>query len=76
MQAVIHPFLVGAETATEDLISTIQISPLLSTATISARRPDGSGNSLTQQKSSERNNRPVPRAIARAVSDCRPSPGG
>src|SRR6185437_7359621 len=60
----------------EDLISTIQISPRSFSATRSARRPDGSGNSLTQENPSERNSRAVPRAIASAVSDCRRSGAG
>src|SRR5947209_8446224 len=54
----------------------IQISPRSFSATRSARRPDGSGNSLTQENPSERNSRAVPRAIASAVSDWRRSGGG
>jgi hypothetical protein len=57
------------------LISTIQISPPESSATRSARRPDGSGNSLTTQRPSACSSRAVPRATASAVSDWRPSTG-
>jgi len=41
----------------------------LVSATRSARRPEGSGNSLMQENPSERSSRAVPRAIASAVSD-------
>jgi len=58
------------------LISTIQISPLSLSATRSARRPEGSGNSLMQVNPSDRNSRAVPRAIASAVSDWRRSGAG
>ena len=64
------------KSSTEDLISTIQISPRSFRATRSARRPDGNGNSLTQENPSDRSNREVPRAIASAVSDWRRSGGG
>ena len=69
MGAVLVPFLIGTQSSTDDLISTIQISPRSFSATRSARRPDGNGNSLMQEKPSERNSRAVPRAIASAVSD-------
>src|SRR6185437_13720173 len=69
-------FWSARRSSTEDLISTIQISPRSFSATRSARRPDGSGNSLTQENPSERNSRAVPRAIASAVSDWRPSGAG
>jgi hypothetical protein len=51
------------------LISTIQISPRSFSATRSARRPEGSGNSLMQENPSDRSNLAVPRAIESAVSD-------
>jgi hypothetical protein len=47
----------------------IQTSLRSFSATRSARRLDGNGNSLMQEKPSERNNRTVPRATASAVSD-------
>ena len=69
-------FWSARKSSTDDLISTIQISPRSFSATRSARRPDGSGNSLTQENPSERSSRAVPRAIASAVSDWRRSGGG
>src|ERR1700693_6658477 len=59
----------------DDLISTIQISPAGPSAARSARRPDGSDNSLTTEKPSACNSRVVPRATASAVADWRPSGG-
>jgi hypothetical protein len=61
--------------ATEDLISTIQISPSPPSATRSARRPDSRLSSATQDKPSASSSRWVPRATAIAVSDWRPSAG-
>ncbi len=52
------------------------MSPRAFSATRSARRPEGSGNSLMQEKPSDRNSRAVPRAMASAVSDWRPSGAG
>src|SRR5262245_1743428 len=69
-------FWSARRSSTDDLISTIQISPRSLSATRSARRPEGSGNSATQAKPSERNSRAVPRATASAVSDWRRSGGG
>src|SRR5579872_816256 len=45
-------------------------------ATRSARRPEGKDSSLTQAKPNDRSRRSVPRAIASAVSDWRPSGSG
>jgi len=42
-------FWSARKSSIDDLISTIQISPRSFSATRSARRPDGSGNSLTQE---------------------------
>src|SRR6185437_1786284 len=64
------------KSSTEDLISMIQISPRSLSATRSARRPDGKGNSLMHENASERKSRVVARATARAVSDCLRSGGG
>jgi hypothetical protein len=61
--------LSARRSASDDLISTIQMSPRSFSATRSARRPDGSGNSLTVENPSDRNSRDVPRATASAVSD-------
>src|SRR2546430_716540 len=55
----------------EDLISTIKIVASMASATISARRPESSGNSVTVEKLSRRNSRLVPRATKSAVSDWR-----
>src|SRR5579872_6218392 len=60
----------------DDLISTIQISPRSLMATRSARRPEGKDSSLTEAKPNDRSRRAVPRAIASAVSDWRPSGSG
>src|SRR4029079_6452861 len=68
-------FWSARKSAIEDLISTIQISPPGSSATRSARRPDGSGSSLTTQRPYACRSRAVPRATADAVSDWRPSTG-
>jgi hypothetical protein len=63
------------KSATEDLISTIKIVASIASATMSARRPVSSGNSVTVEKLSRRNNRLVPRATKSAVPDWRPSCG-
>jgi len=44
------PFSAARRSSTEDLISTIQISPRSFSATRSARRPEAAGNSLMQGK--------------------------
>jgi hypothetical protein len=75
MGAIVLPLVSARKSATEDLISTIKIVPSVAKATISARRPDSSGNSVTLEKSSRRNSRLVPRATNSAVSDWRPSCG-
>ena len=49
VQPIVHPFWSARKSATEDLISTMMISPSPPSATRSARRPDGSGSSLTTQ---------------------------
>src|SRR3954469_5761174 len=69
-------FWSARKSSSDDLISTIQISPRSFSATRSARRPEGSDSSLTQAKPSERSSRAVPRATASAVSDWRRSGGG
>ena len=76
MHAVILPFLVGPKILDRGLDLDDPDLALFVSATRSARRPDGSGNSATQEKPSERNSRAVPRAIANAVSDWRRSGGG
>jgi hypothetical protein len=63
------------KSAAEDLISTIKIVASIASATMSARRPVSSGNSVTVEKSSRRNSRRVPRATKSAVPDWRPSCG-
>jgi hypothetical protein len=77
MGAIVPPFGVRAEirSATEDLISTIKIVASIASATMSARRPVSSGNSVTVEKLSRRNSRLVPRATKSAVPDWRPSCG-
>ena len=75
MGAIVPPFAVGAKSAMEDLISTIKIVASIASATISARRPVSSGNSVTVEKLSRRNSRLVPRATKSAVPDWRPSRG-
>src|SRR5579871_4600468 len=57
----------------EDLISTIQISPSPPSATRSARRPESSGSSGTQDNPSVTSKRCVPRETASAVCDWRRS---
>jgi hypothetical protein len=71
MGAVVLPFLVGAEVGDRGF----DLEPPESSATRSARRPDGSGSSLTTLKPCACNSRAVPRATASAVSDWRPSTG-
>ena len=63
------------ESSTDDLISTIQMSPRAFIATRSARRPDGKVSSLMHEKPNDLKNLEVPRAIASAVSDWRRSGG-
>src|SRR5258708_4790635 len=69
MRPVVLHFWSARKSSIDDLISTIQISPRSFNAARSARRPEGSGNSLMQENPSDRNSRAVPRAIASAVSD-------
>jgi hypothetical protein len=49
----------------------IKIVASMASATISARRPESSGNSVTVEKLSRRNSRLVPRATKSDVSDWR-----
>src|SRR5256885_789690 len=66
-------FWSARKSSRHDLISTIQISPLLPTPATSARRPFASTTSPTTASPWASSTLPTPRKIANAARDCRPS---
>ena len=76
MGAIVLPFVIGAQIVERRLdLHDPDLAALVQRDQIGAA-PDGSGNSLMQANPSERSSRAVPRAIASAVSDWRPSGAG
>ncbi len=76
VQPVVLPFLVGAKVGDRRFdLDDPEFAGRKSSATKSARRPEGSGSSLTTQKPCACSKRAAPRATASAVSDWRPSMG-